>query len=254
MPADDVIAPATPAVRGGATRPAGPDRCRFRPRLLPRIVYPISWLAGRWVWLCTIRCKSIRPHLGTRDGAYILACTHLSHLEPFLLGLAVKRKIDWMSRIEFYASRFSAWVLHAHDAFPVRRFGVPVSAIRTSIARLRMGRCVGICPEGGVAIGELSVLRGGAIKSGACLLSQRTGAPIVPCVMVGTDKLNCVRPWLPMLQAKLWMAFGQPIYPPLDEPDRRAARRRMNEQLRQAYMDLYAELQRQFGITDADVP
>ena len=63
-----------------------------------------------------------------REGGYILAPTHISHLEPFILSVIVKRKIDWMARVEFFRWRLFRWCLYRFDAFPVNRFGVPVSA------------------------------------------------------------------------------------------------------------------------------
>ena len=248
--------PATAAatVTAAPRRRTGVDRCTFTPRLFPRVFYRLNWLMGRFIWFCTIRAEIIRPELGQRSGAYLIACTHLSHLEPFLMSLAVRRKLDWMTRVEFFAHPACAALLRWVDAFAVRRFGVPVSAIRTSIARLRLGRVIGICPEGGVAVGELSAFRGGPIKRGACLLAVRAGVPIVPVVMLGPEKLNCVGPWLPAKRARLWMAFGEPIYPPADAPDRKAARRQMAEQLQAAYQSLYAELRERYGIRDEDVP
>src|SRR5688500_19406824 len=50
-----------------------------------------------------------------------------------VLTALVRRKIDWMARVEFYKYRIGAWALYAMDCFPVNRFGVPVSAIRTAV-------------------------------------------------------------------------------------------------------------------------
>ena len=129
------------------------------------------------------------------------------------------------------------------------------SAIRTAIARLNHGRIVGICPEGGVAQGTRSVMRGGPMKKGVCLISYRTGVPILPCVMLGTDKLNRVPPWIPFLRARLWIGFGSRlIYPPTDIKDRRAAREAIAAELSKEYQAIFAEVKKEFGLTDADVP
>lgn len=216
--------------------------------------YWVFWSIGRFIWLFTIRARVIRPHIVRRDGPFILACTHLSHLEPFVLSVAVNRRIDWVTRIEFFRRRWSSYLLRLAAGFPVNRQGVPVSTIRTAIARLREGRIVGICPEGGVVNGRASACRGGPLKHGAFLIAQRTGLPIVPCVMVGTDKFNTVWPWLPVYNAKLWLAYGDPVYPPDDVRDRRAARARMSEELEKRFQSLYRELCDQHGVCDRDVP
>src|SRR5687768_15431933 len=108
------------------------------------VTYAVVQFLGRWIYALSIKGEVIRPHLAERAGGYVLAVTHLSHLEPFVLTILVRRKIDWMARVEFYRWRPFAWMLRAMDAFPVNRFGVPVRAIRTAIERARAGRIVGI--------------------------------------------------------------------------------------------------------------
>jgi 1-acyl-sn-glycerol-3-phosphate acyltransferase len=155
-----------------------------------------------------------------------------------------------MARIEFYRWGIFRWFLDWFDAFPVNRFGVPVSAIRTAIDRAKAGRVVGIFPEGGVATGDASVCRGGPIKRGACLVSMRANVPIVPCVMLGTHELNKFEPWLPFRRATLWVAFGEPIYPVRDASTHKAGRAIMAGQLTDAFRTLYRELCDRYPIPD----
>jgi 1-acyl-sn-glycerol-3-phosphate acyltransferase len=139
------------------------------------------------------------------------------------------------------------------DAFPVNRQGVPVRAIRTAIQRVRARRIVGIFPEGGVAHVRESILRGGPIKKGACVVAYRAAAPVVPVVVVGTDRLNCVGPWLPFRRARVWMIFGRPIHPRLNEPRRRIARDLMALDVQAEFQVIYRELCSTCGIDDQNV-
>src|SRR5688572_14149333 len=132
------------------------------------LVYRISRGFGKFTFFCTMNTHVLHPQRVERQGAFILAVTHLSHLEPLCASILVRRKIDWMTRKEFYKYRISEWYLRSIDAFKVNRQGIPVSAIRTAIERLRMGRLVGICPEGGVVHGPEAAVRGGSIKRGVC--------------------------------------------------------------------------------------
>ena len=216
--------------------------------------YRLGYLSGRFVFFNTMRLHLIRPEMARRKGPYLIACTHLSHLEPFLLGVLVPRQIDWITRIEFYRYHFLAWMLRGLSAIEVRRFGVPVSTIRTAIQRLKRGRVVGICPEGGVANGRNSCIRGAPIKRGVCLISYRTGVPVLPVVILGADKLNCVWPWLPVRRARLWVAFGERVIAPRCDLDRRAARQVMADELQRQYVQLYEELKQTFGVQEASVP
>ncbi len=241
------------------TRPARRSAC-LHPAEAPvplrvRLAYALSKVFGKYIQFAAIHPQVIRPDLPNRPGGYLLACTHLSHLEPFMVSLLTRRSVDWMTRIEFFRYRPFAWYLRAIGAFAVHRQGVPVSAIRTAIARARQGRVVGICPEGGVAIGRQSVCRGGAVKRGVCLIAARANVPIIPCVMLGTYDLNRVGPWLPFRpRVPIWAAFGAPISPEPDAPDRKAARADLARKLEQAYVHLYQELLERYGIKDAQVP
>ena len=221
---------------------------------LNELTYAAGKVFSRCVYALGIRGRVLRGHIPERPGGYVLAVTHLSHLEPFVVTSVLRRKVDWMARIEFYRWRPFAWVLYAMDSFPVDRFGVPVSSIRTAIARAKAGRVVGIFPEGGVATGRESACRGGPIKQGACLVALRAGVPIVPCVVLGTHTLNEVGPWLPFGRAKLWIAFGEPIEPVTGETNRKASRRAMSRELGDAFCALYQELCERYKIPDNSIP
>jgi 1-acyl-sn-glycerol-3-phosphate acyltransferase len=113
---------------------------------------------------------------------------------------------------------------------------------------------VGICPEGGVTHGAQAAIRGGVIKKGCCTVALRAGVPIVPCVMLGTDKLNRVGPWLPFKRAQIWVAYGEPIFPPAGLKSTRASREALSEMLVSSFMHLYAELRQHDGICDSTIP
>jgi len=201
----------------------------------------------------TLRIGALGLEAADRPGGWLLACSHISHLDPFCASALLPRRIGWMARIEFYqrgwASRLLGW-LHA---FPVNRQGVPVRAIKTALARLGRGEVVGLFPEGEIKGGAESVLRGGAIKRGVCLLAAHSGRPVLPCVILGTEKLNAVGPWLPGRRGRLWIACGDFIEP-VTGPDRRAARAEMAARIEQAFITLYARLRQEHGLDDSVVP
>lgn len=201
----------------------------------------------------TLRIGTLGLHHARRPGGYVLACSHLSHLDPFCISGVLPRSIGWMARIEFYRRRWAAWALGALHAFPVNRQGVPVRAIKTALARLERGEVVGLFPEGEIKGRGESVLFGGAIKRGVCLLSQRSGCPVLPCVVLGTDRLNAVDPWLPRLRGRLWIACGE-LIEPVAGLDPRAARAEMALRIEQSMAVLYAQLRDTYGLDDTVVP
>jgi 1-acyl-sn-glycerol-3-phosphate acyltransferase len=247
-----------PALLTSEPKPTGPVARRNHQTVVPLRwwtppLYSIGRVMARFIWTQTIVAGVLRKEAAERSGGYILAPTHLSHLEPFIFGALIDRYIDWMSRIEFYGRWWSSAFLYAVGAFPVRRFGVPITAIRTAIDRAASGRVVGVFPEGGVAVGQQSLCRGGKAKRGLCLIAYRSNVPVLPCVALGTHTLNRVGPWLPFRRARLWIAFGEPIWPDLSLAPR-PARHQMAERLERAYVALYQELLATYRLDDASIP
>jgi 1-acyl-sn-glycerol-3-phosphate acyltransferase len=227
------------------------SRC---PVLQARPLYTLSRAFGKFVFTVAMNVHTLHREIPDRDGPFILALTHLSHAEPFTACILMQRQIEWMARKEFYKYRLCAWLLKAVGSFKVNRQGIPVAAMRTAVQRLNSGRVIGICPEGGVVHGPEAAIRGGQIKRGVASAALRTGAPIIPCVMLGTHELNKIRPWLPIKSGHIYVAYGHPIHPPAGAKSTRTTRRALTDQLREAYQSLYAELRHHYNINDASIP
>ncbi len=207
----------------------------------------------RAVFFWTLRIRRHGLESGARAGGYLLACAHVSHLDPFCVGAEWPRRISWMARVEFYRRSWSARAMRWLHAFPVHRQGVPVSAIREALRRLEDGEVVGLFPEGEIVTGAASVLRGGTIKRGVCLLAARSGKPVLPCIILGTEQLNRVGPWLPAWRGRLWLAVGEFI-PPVTGEDRRAARAQMAAKIERAFVQLYADARARWQLPDSILP
>lgn len=185
----------------------------------------------------------------------LLVCNHLCHNDPLLLSILTPRRVDWMARIEFLRSAWGRTMLQLFDAFTVDRFGCALPGLREALRRLAKGRTVGVFAEGGVMAGSESVLGGGSLKHGAFLLAQRSGAPVVPCVMLGSRAYLGVLPWLPLKLGRLWVAYGEPIYSSLaagaSAAERRADRREMADRTERAMRALHASLLAEFDLRPA---
>ena len=188
-----------------------------------------------------------------RGGGFVIACTHLSHLEPAVVACHTRRHITWIARVEFFKWWWLAPILRTAGSLPIDRAGRSVRTLRRAIALARGGDIVGIFPEGGVATGADAMFRGGPIKRGACVIAIRAAVPILPCVVLGTERLNRVRPWLPFKRARVWVAYGRPIFPPPASLHRRAARFEMAGQMQAEVMRTYRQLLDAAGLDDAAV-
>jgi 1-acyl-sn-glycerol-3-phosphate acyltransferase len=199
------------------------------------------------------RVQVIRPENANRTGGFLLAANHISHFDPFVVSLAVRRKIDWMTMAEFFRSPLVGLPLRAVDAFPVDRDRANRKSIRTAIRRLNEGRVVGLFPEGGIRDGARSLLEGAPLRPGASTLAHIARVPILPCVIIGSDGLYSTKSWLSVRSTPIWIAFGDPISH-FSDCGKLQARERIESELASAFKNLYAELREKFQLTADDLP
>lgn len=221
----------------------------WREGAAPQRAVPLWWMNGalysicmclfRGIKWCCIRERVVRREEIAPHGPVLLAVSHLSHLEPAFVMAQVGRPVHWMTRVEFFGPRWAAMVLNGCGAFPVDRAGFALPAIRKAIGLLGEGRVVGVFPEGGVVSGRDSVLRGGPIKEGICTIAIRTGVPIVPVMVLGTEDLNRVSPWLPARRGSVCVVFGNPVVPPASRRSNRRTRAELSGQLRGEFVRLF---------------
>jgi 1-acyl-sn-glycerol-3-phosphate acyltransferase len=202
---------------------------------------------------CVAHVRVLRPENANLDSAFLLAANHISHFDPPVISAVVSRKIDWMAMAEFFPVPLLGSFLRAVDAFPADRDRADRATIRTALERLKAGRIVGIFPEGGIRDGARSVLEGAPLRSGAAALAHMAAVPIVPCVILGTDRLYARKSWLPLRCTPVWIAFGDPI-PHRAGPDKATARASTEAQLAAAFQSLYTALREEFMLTPDDLP
>ena len=213
----------------------------------------IAALLMKALFGCVARVHVVRSENANHDGGFLLAANHISHFDPFIISSAIERKIDWMAMAEFFRFPLLGFLLRAVDAFPADRDRADRKTIRTAIERLKSGRVIGLFPEGGIRDGAKSMLEGAPLRPGAATLAHIAGVPILPCVIVGSDRLYSKRCWLPLPRTPMWVAFGNPIsaYPNLQKS---GVRERIEHELAAAFRNLYAELRAKFQLTENDLP
>jgi 1-acyl-sn-glycerol-3-phosphate acyltransferase len=216
-----------------------------------RFCYWISRTLLRIILGGVSRTRVLHAERGAAPGAWILAANHISHFDPPFLTVATRRKIDWMAVVELFSNRIAGTWLRANDTFPVDRGKVDRAAVRTALDRLARGHVVGMFPEGGIRDGARSVLGGAALRPGIAALAQMSGAPIVPCVLLGSDRLYFPRNWLPLRRVRACIAFGEPLR---CEGEGKEARVKLEAAVAENLRALAAEMRAAFQLTDDDFP
>jgi 1-acyl-sn-glycerol-3-phosphate acyltransferase len=218
----------------------------------------IRWLAYKaTVWALrapTLPFTRIRLHHGERSriaGPCILAPNHISHFDPPILATLIRRHIAWMTTAGLLRARFAGGWLRAIGCFPVDRERTDRASVRTTLELLARGKMVGIFPEGGIRDGAGSILGGAAPLAGLGALAQMSGAPILPCVILGTDRLYARRSWRPFFRTVLHVGFAEPLRA---DGDGKAARTALEHRYCEAMRALLREMVAHFHLADDDLP
>lgn len=157
------------------------------------------------------RCRITGRENIPQAGGVIIAANHLSLWDPPLLATFVPRPVHFMAKEELFSIPGLGWIIRRLNAFPVRRGAADRTAIRTAIAILEGGACLGLFPEGTRSKdGSL-----GPAEQGVALIAAKAGAIIVPAAIIGTNK--SFAGWrLPRFELR----FGSPVVLPKEKADK----------------------------------
>lgn len=112
-----------------------------------------------------------------KSGKVIICCNHASMTDPLRLAYSQRRQIYFMSKIELFQNKFVGFIIRALGAFPVSRGKGDKNAMNTAKEILDKGGVLGVFIEG-TRSKDGNFLRP---KSGAVMLANTCGAPILPC-------------------------------------------------------------------------
>jgi 1-acyl-sn-glycerol-3-phosphate acyltransferase len=131
-------------------------------------------------------------------GPLIVACNHVSYLDPPLMGCLSPRRISYMAKKELFAVPLLGTVIRGLGAYSVDRHGSAAAAIKRSLKVLEAGGAVGIFPEG-------TRNRSGAAlpQTGVALLASLARVPVVPACIHGSDRA--------LRLGRIEVAFGVPL-------------------------------------------
>jgi 1-acyl-sn-glycerol-3-phosphate acyltransferase len=174
-----------PETADGASRlapaPGRNQAFEIEPRLTP--LYRVErgiFLSALWAWF--------RPKVSGKEhvpatGPVILAPVHRSFADFGFAAFCTKRKLFFMAKDELWNNKWLGKLLLSVGAFPVHRESADREALQRAEEVLRRGSVLVLFPEGTRREGKVVE----DLMEGAPFLSARTGAPIVPIGIGGSD-------------------------------------------------------------------
>jgi 1-acyl-sn-glycerol-3-phosphate acyltransferase len=127
-----------------------------------RLVYPLNIIG--------------REHIP--KGAALVCANHSSYADPVIIALAftAKHPLHFMAKADLFDKPILGSILRAAGSFGVHRGAADAAAIKQAMKYLKSGEKVMMFPEGQRIRGEEAA----AAKSGAAMLSIRTGVSLLP--------------------------------------------------------------------------
>ncbi|MFI5225733.1 MAG: lysophospholipid acyltransferase family protein [Candidatus Limnocylindrales bacterium] len=172
----------------------GLDWLGRQPETKASLLYRSLRLLARAVFFGVFRFRvetSGQEHVPTSGGYLLVAAVHRGWMDPFLVqhALPIEPRAWFLgSAPTAFSSRWREWLLHrVGGMLPVWRGGVGIDVhVASAEAVLAAGGVFVIMAEGGIP-GPPDRLA--PFRSGSALIAIRTGAPIVPCAIVGSKEL-----------------------------------------------------------------
>ncbi len=193
-----------------------------------RAVYLIIRFFTRTVMRWYLRVRVIGEEKLRVTPPVILAPVHRSNLDAPLVGGIP----DWQPRALAKESLFGnpvlAWIITALGSFPVRREAADREAMKTAEALLGAGEPLLVFPEGTRQVGR----EVGEVFDGTAYMAMRTGSPIIPVGVAGTDLSMPSGARFPR-RSRVTVVIGDALVPPqIEGRVRRREVKALTERLR----------------------
>jgi 1-acyl-sn-glycerol-3-phosphate acyltransferase len=153
------------------------------------------------------------------SGSAIVASNHLGRLDAALAVILSDRE-DFVLMVaeKYQKSFFWRWVMKQLDALWLNRYEADFDTLREVIKRMKSGQILAMAPEG-TRSKTLALVEG---KEGVAFLAAKTGAPVIPVAVWGTEDRRVVNRLLRLKRLTIYARVGQPYHipPPPRGPDR----------------------------------
>ena len=174
---------------------------------MPWFYYVARLIVRTWLSLFTrwqVKGKENIPS----QGPLLVVANHLNLADPPLVSVSLTRKAIFMAKEELFRSRFSGYFIGSFGSFPVHRGQIDRKALRQAEKVLAESLALVMFPE---ATRSKNAQLQPAFP-GSALIAWRSGAPILPIGITGTERIKGVGWWL--LRPKITVNIGRPFHLP----------------------------------------
>lgn len=142
-----------------------------------------------------------------KHGPALVVINHLGDADVVLLAASVPALLDGMGKIELSAHWLVGPLFRAYGVIWVHRGKPDRKAVRAALDALSQGRFLTLAPEG-----RQSLIRGlEEGTEGAAFLALKSGAPVVPVAMTGTENDNVYGHMRRLKRAPVTLTVGKPF-------------------------------------------
>lgn len=171
-----------------------------------------------------------------KHGPALVVINHLGDADVVLLAASIPTTIDGMGKIELNAHWLVGPLFRAYGVIWVHRGKADRKAVRAVLEGLSQGRFLSLAPEGRQSL--VGGLEEGT--EGAAFLAMKSGAPIVPIAMTGTENDNVYGHMRRLKRAPVTLTVGKPFYLK-EERDHRKALHEGTKRIMASLADLLPE-------------
>jgi 1-acyl-sn-glycerol-3-phosphate acyltransferase len=139
------------------------------------------------------------------EGPTILMINHIAYVDPMIVMNVMPRNIVPLAKIEVYNYPLVGILPRLWEVIPVRREEVDRRSVKMVLEVLDAGEIVLVAPEG---TRSPQLQRG---KEGVAYLATRSGAPVVPVAIIGSEGFPALRFSSPWSGPGAYVRFGKPF-------------------------------------------
>lgn len=189
-------------------QPSGPKYfCRYKGKKCSFLYLLTKWVFGLYFKLFHhYKVEGLENF--KNDSPAIIACNHVSLLDPPMLGCASPEVIHCLAKRALYKSKVVSWWLHKINTYPVSGASNDKAVMKKVLSLLLKGEKVLIFPEG--TRGKDGSVQ--PLRKGLALFADKGKAKVIPAAVIGPEHALPVNQKFPKLFTKLTVAFGPPVY------------------------------------------